>query len=25
MLQQDDRTEHTLLTIRDGLTLIRKK
>lgn len=25
MLQKDDRTDHTLLTVRDGLTLIRKK
>jgi len=24
-LQKDDNTEHTILTIRDGLTLIRKK
>jgi predicted O-methyltransferase YrrM len=24
-LQQDNRTEHTILTVRDGLTLIRKK
>jgi predicted O-methyltransferase YrrM len=25
MLQKDETTEHTLLTVRDGLTLIRKK